>query len=102
MISDKELARQMIERDVLNIYRQLPQISSNLGFNISPFLSLFQDKIFSYLDVGIDVVVNALFGQDESGNIDEAVDIAKMITNEKIEEYRKKIREEKEKILKDS
>lgn len=102
MISDKELARQMIERDVLNIYRQLPRISSNLGFNISPFLSLFQDKIFSYLDVGIDVIVNTLFGQDESGNIDEAVDIAKMITNEKIEEYRKKIREEKEKILKNS
>lgn len=102
MISDKELARQMIERDVINIYRQLPQISNNLGFNISPFLSLFQDKIFSYLDVGIDVIVNTLFGQDESGNIDEAVDIAKMITNEKIEEYRKKIREEKEKILKDS
>lgn len=98
MVSDKEIARQMIERDIMNIYRQLPQLSGNLGINISPFLNLFQDKVFSYLDNLIENFLNLLFGSDGEGDVDEATDIAKMLVSDKIEEYRKKIREEKSKI----
>lgn len=98
MITDKEIARQMIERDIMNIYRQLPQLSGNLGINISPILGLFQDKIFSYLDVAIDSFLDALFGKDGEGDIDEASDIAKMFATDKIEEYRKRVREHKAKI----
>lgn len=95
MITDKELARQIIERDFINIYRQLPQIANRLGLNVSPVLSLFEDKILSYADIGIDTILDLLFGSDASSDIDEATEIAKMITNDKIEEYRKKIRQEK-------
>lgn len=97
MISDKELFRQMLERDVLNLYNLLPSIANNLGLNISPYLGLFENKILGYADIGIDALLNMLFGADNSGDIDEAADIAKMLVNDKIEEYRKAIREAKSK-----
>lgn len=94
MISDKELFRQMIERDVQNIYRQLPSFLNNFGINISPYLSLFEDKILSYTDLGIDMLITLLFGsKDETCNIDEAADVAKLMVNDKIEEYRNRIKE---------
>lgn len=95
MITDKEIARQIMERDIINIYRQLPQITNRLGFNIAPMLGIFEDKILSYADVGINTVLDWLFGADSSGDLDEATEIAKMMTNDKIEEYRKRIREAK-------
>lgn len=98
MISDKELAKQMLERDALNLYRQLPQIGNQLGINITPFLGLFEDKVLKYIDVGLDMVVDSLFGVDNTSDIDEASDIAKMMVNDKIEEYRKRVREAKNKI----
>ena len=97
MISDKELFRQMLERDVLNLYNLLPSIANNLGLNISPYLGLFENKILGYADIGIDAFLNMLFGADNSGDIDEAADIAKMLVNDKIEEYRKAVREAKSK-----
>lgn len=97
MISDKELFRQMLERDVLNLYNLLPSIANNLGLNISPYLGLFENKILGYADIGIDALLNMLFGADNSGDIDEAADIAKMLVNDKIEEYRKAVREAKSK-----
>jgi hypothetical protein len=60
-------------------------------------LSLFEDKVLSYADVGIETALDWLFGKDASGDLDEATEIAKMVTNDKIEEYRKRIRESKEK-----
>lgn len=98
MISDKEIAKQMLERDILNLYRQLPQLSSQLGINITPFLGLFEDKILKYIDSGLDMVVDSLFGIEDTSDIDEASDIAKMMVNDKIEEYRQKVREAKSKI----
>lgn len=95
MVSDKEIARQMLERDIMNIYRSLPQLTSQLGFNITPFLGIFEDKIFKYIDVGLDMVIDSLFGVDNTSDIDEASDIAKMMVNDKIEEYRKRVREAK-------
>lgn len=95
MITDREVAKQVIQRDIVNLYRQLPQIANGLGLNVAPMLSLFENKILSYADTGVDIVLNWLFGPDNSGNIDEAADIAKMMTNDKIEEYRKRIRQEK-------
>lgn len=97
MINDRDLAKQIIERDILNIYVQLPQIASKLGLNISPILNIFQDKILSYADMGVEMLLDLLFGRDNIGDVDEAAEIAKMITNDKIEQYRKKIREEKNK-----
>ena len=98
MISDKEIAKQMLERDVLNLYRQLPQLGSQLGINITPFLGLFEDKILKYIDSGLDMVVDSLFGIEDTSDIDEASDIAKMMINDKIEEYRQRVREAKSKI----
>lgn len=98
MISDKEIAKQMLERDALNLYRQLPKLSSQLGINITPFLGLFEDKILKYIDSGLDMVVDSLFGIENTSDIDEASDIAKMMVNDKIEEYRQKVREAKSKI----
>lgn len=98
MITDRDIARQIIERDLINIYRQLPQLGNRMGINVAPVLSLFEDKIMSYADLGIDALLTLLFGSDNTGDIDEAAEIAKMITNDKIEEYRKKIRDEKNKI----
>lgn len=99
MINDRDLAKQIIERDILNIYVQLPQIASKLGLNISPILNIFQDKILSYADMGVEMLLDLLFGRDNIGDVDEAAEIAKMITNDKIEQYRKKIREEKNKNI---
>ena len=102
MISDRELAKQVIERDVINIYRQLPQITNRLGLNITPMLGLFENKILSSANVGIEIVLDWLFGSDSSGDLDEATEIAKMVTNDKIEEYRRRIREAKAEQNKDS
>ena len=97
MITDKEIARQILERDFINLYRQLPQIGNRLGINITPMIGLFEDKIMSYADLGIDTLLTLLFGSDNNSDVDEAAEIAKMVTNDKIEEYRRKIREQKEK-----
>lgn len=96
MISDREVFKQMLERDVINIYRQLPNILGNFGINVSPYLGLFEDKILSYTDVGIDTAVTWLFGAENPCDIDEAADMAKMMVNDKIEEYRKRVREARE------
>jgi hypothetical protein len=93
MVSDKELFRQMLERDVMNLYNQLPDLLGGLGINIKPYMGLFENKILSYADTGIDAAVAWLFGKDDSCDIDEAADIAKMMANDKIEEYRKRVRE---------
>lgn len=97
MITDRELTKQIMQRDIVNIYRQLPKITNQLGFNIAPMLGIFEPKILSYADVGVEMVLDWLFGTDSSGDLDEATDIAKMLVNDKIEEYRKKIREAKSK-----
>lgn len=97
MVSDRELFKQMLERDIINLYNLLPSIASNLGLNISPYLSLFENKILGYADIGVESLLNMLFGSDNSGDIDEAADIAKMIVNDKIEEYRKAVREARNK-----
>lgn len=94
-MTDKDLVRQMLERDVINIYRTLPNIAGKLGLNITPFLGLFEDKILSYADIGIDAVIGWLFGPEPSCDVDEAAEIAKMMTNDKIEEYRRKVHEMK-------
>lgn len=92
MVTDRDIAKQMLERDVINIYRQLPQLTNMLGINIAPMLSLLEDKFMTYADAGIEVLLSWLFGADASGDVDEAAEIAKMVTNDKIEEYRRKIR----------
>lgn len=97
MITDRELAKQILQRDVVNIYRQLPRIGNQLGINVSPMIGLFEDKVLSYANIGIETVLNWLFGTDPSSDVDEAAEIAKMVTNDKIEEYRKRIREERAK-----
>lgn len=89
MISDKELFKQMLERDFMNLYNMLPSIASNFGLNISPYLPLFKNKILGYADIAVSTITDALFGSEES-DIDEATDIAKMMVTDKIEEYRKK------------
>lgn len=96
-MDDREILKQMLERDVINLYRQLPQLLGNFGVNISPYLGIFENKILSYADMGIDAAIAWLFGSDPSSNIDEAADIVKMMTKDKIEEYRRKVKEEKEK-----
>lgn len=93
MISDKEIARQIIEREFMQLYNQLPNIGNKIGINVAPVLGIFENKILGYADVGIETVLTWLFGSD--GDIDEAADIAKMMANDKIEEYRKKVKEQK-------
>lgn len=95
MVNDKDLVRQMLRRDVINIYRNLPNITNKLGLNITPFLGLFEDKILNYADIGIETIVSWLFGSETSCDIDEAAEIAKMLTNDKIEEYRKRVHDMK-------
>ena len=94
MITDKEIARQILERDFLNLYSYLPQILNNKGLNISPYLGLFENKIMSYADQGIDYVLNILFDSDQC-DADEASEIAKLFVNDKIEDYRAQIRAKK-------
>lgn len=93
MVSDKEVVRQMLEREVMNLYNQLPKLGAQMGINIAPFLGMFENKILGYADMGIETALTWLFGAD--GDIDEAADVAKMIVNDKIEEYRKKVKEQK-------
>ena len=89
MLSDRELFVQIIERDVLNLYQSLAQQQTLLN------IPAIQNTIFKYADKGIEYVTNMLFGLDGKGTIEEASEIAKMVVNDKIEEYRKKIREQK-------
>lgn len=89
MISDRELFVQIVERDVLNLYQSLAQKQSLLN------IPMVENTIFKYADQGIEYVTNLLFGVDGQGDIDEASEVAKMVVNDKIEEYRKKIREQK-------
>lgn len=89
MLSDRELFVQIVERDVLNLYQNLAQQQTLLN------IPAVQNTIFRYADKGIEYVTNMLFGLDGSGTIEEASEIAKMVVNDKIEEYRKKIREQK-------
>lgn len=96
MISDREIFKQMLHRDIINIYRQLPSILNNFGVNISPYLTIFEDKILSYADIGVETAVAWLFGAENPCDIDEAADVAKMMVNDKIEDYRKKVREARE------
>lgn len=90
MISDKELFTQMIERDILNMYNLIA--SNNAILTMPPI----QEKIFSYADMGVAYLTNLLFGENPKCDIDEAVDVGKFVANEKIEEYRNKIKAEKE------
>lgn len=89
MLSDRELFVQVVERDVLNLYQNLAQQQTLLN------IPAVQNTIFRYADKGIEYVTNMLFGADGSGTIEEAGEIAKLVVNDKIEEYRKKIREQK-------
>ena len=89
MLSDRELFVQIIERDVLNLYQVLAQKQSLLN------IPMVENTIFKYADKGIEYVTNLLFGLNGESDIDEASEIAKMIVNDKIEEYRKKIKEQK-------
>lgn len=94
MISDKELFKQMLSRDITNIYRQIPNFIGAPS-SITPYLSLFEGQILQYVDVASDIASEWLFGKD--GDIDEAADIAKMMANDKIEEYRRKVKESRNK-----
>lgn len=89
MLTDKELFVQIIERDFLNLYQNLAQKQGLLN------LPVVEKTIFSYADRGIEYVANLLFGVKGDADIEEASEIAKMVVNDKIEEYRKKIREQK-------
>lgn len=89
MLSDRELFIQIVERDVLNLYQIMAQKQSLLN------IPAIENTIFSYADKGIEYVTNLLFGSDKNTDIDEASEIAKLVVNDKIEEYRKKIREQK-------
>ena len=89
MLSDRELFVQIVERDVLNLYQNLAQKQSFLN------IPMVENTIFSYADKGIEYVTNLLFGVDCDTDIDEASEIAKMVVNDKIEEYRNRIREQK-------
>ena len=90
MLSDRELFVQLIERDFLNIYQQLA--------NTTPMLNIpmVQEKIFGYGDILIGKAADLFFGAQNSNGIEEAIEIAKHITNNKIEEYRTKILQAKQ------
>lgn len=98
MISDKELSKQILKRDMVNLYKQMPQLAYQLGINVSPLVGMFEDKIIKYIDMCADMIVNSLFGEESDSNIDEASDIAKMMISDKIDEYRRKVREAKDSI----
>jgi hypothetical protein len=89
MLSDRELFVQIIERDVLNLYENLAQQQALLN------IPAVQNTVFKYADKVIEYATNMLFGVDGNGTVEEASEIARMVLNEKIEEYRKKIREQK-------
>lgn len=96
MVSDRDLTKQILQRDMLNLYRQLPSLASQLGFSVLPIFSMFEDKITGYINIGVDMVVDWLFGDNINTDIDEVSDIAKMMVTDKIEEYRKRVRQAKE------
>lgn len=89
MITDRELFIQMIERDVINLYNQLAKQNSILT------LKPVQDKIYSYADVGIEYITNLLFGTDNSVNIDEASEMARLVAEDKINHYRDRLKNKK-------
>lgn len=89
MLNDRELFVQIVERDVLNLYKSLAQKQSLLN------IPMVENAIFSYADKGIEYITNLLFGIEGEADIDEASEVAKLVVNDKIEEYRKKVREQK-------
>lgn len=93
MITDRELFVQMLERDIINLYESLSQQQALLN------LPMVKQTIFTYADKGIAYATDLLFGKDGKSDIDEASQIAKFITDNKIEEYREKIRNEKNNLI---
>ena len=89
MLKDKELFIQLIERDVLNLYQNLSQKQPLLN------IPLVQNTVFNYADKVIEHYTNLFFGIEGEIDIEEAGEVAKMVLNDKIEEYRKKIKEQK-------
>lgn len=89
MLSDKDLFVQIVEREFLNIYQNLAQNQTLLN------IPAVQNAIFNYADKGIGYITTLLFGLDNSVDIDEATEIAKLALNDKIEEFRNKVREQK-------
>ena len=94
MISDKELFKQMADRDVVNLYRYLIYQLAG-GTSIATYASLFEDKILGYANIGVDKACDWLFGKDVGCDIDEAADIAQAVVSDKIEEYRKRVKEQR-------
>lgn len=94
MISDKELFKQMADRDVINLYRYLIYNLAG-GTSIATYASLFEDKILGYANIGVDKACDWLFGEDVGCDIDEAADIAQAVVSDKIEEYRKRVKEQR-------
>lgn len=89
MLSDRDLFVQVVERDVLNLYQKFAQQQTLLN------IPAVQNIAFSYADKVIEYTTNLLFGKDGAADIDEASEMAKILFDEKIEEYRQKIREQK-------
>ena len=75
----------------MNIYQQIA--SNNALLN----LPMVQEKIYGFADLGIEKLTNLLFGTTKETSIEEAAEIAKMVSNSKIEEYRSKILAEQSK-----
>lgn len=94
MISDKELFKQMADRDVVNLYRYLVYQLAG-GTSVATYASLFEDKILGYANLGVDKACDWLFGKDIGCDIDEAADIAQAVVSDKIEEYRKRVKEQR-------
>lgn len=92
--SDKELFKQMADRDVVNLYRYLIYQLAG-GTSIATYASLFEDKILGYANIGVDKACDWLFGKDVGCDIDEAADIAQAVVSDKIEEYRKRVKEQR-------
>ena len=89
MISDKDLFIQIIEREVLNFYQNLSQKQPLLN------IPLVENTVFGYADKVIEHYTNLFFGANGDADIEEASEVAKMVLNDKIEEYRAKVRERK-------
>lgn len=89
MITDRELFVQMVERDVINLYNYLAKENSILA------LKPVQDKIYSYADIGIEYITNLLFGEDSNTTIDEASEMARLVSEDKINHYRDRLKNKK-------
>ena len=48
-----------------------------------------------YANIGVDKACDWLFGKDVGCDIDEAADIAQAVVSDKIEEYRKRVKEQR-------